>query len=301
MPVVCPSQYSRMQHSLISAFGSKWAERNLMFTSFIDDSGSAPDQKVVVAAGLVIPAVQIARMENEWNRFLEKEGIQEFHTSECFSRNPKYAFADWDDARVQRVFARVTQMIVKYASRAFCILIEKDLYSEVMPKDMQERVGSYYTWALSSVLGLADDFARERGAPMEYVFDNADKQTQREVNEAVEYSEARLPGHYSFSGHYSFRKREEVPALQAADFFAWNCFQQGKRARLNKRIHPLAEETWKAFARPLDGKWAVVESLNREGIERWVKNTYGSPEDEALKKFKENAKAARMPKRKVTS
>ena len=50
-----------------------------------------------------------------------------------------------------------------------------------MPEEMRKRVGSYYTWALSSVLGLAYDWATTRNVPMEYVFDNADKDIKREM------------------------------------------------------------------------------------------------------------------------
>lgn len=289
------------KHFLLSAYGSKWSERYLaMYTIYIDDSGSDRSQKVVVACGLVIAAVQIVRMEKEWNSFLEKEGITEFHTSECLARNPKSEFAAWDEERVARVFARVGQMTIKFASRAFCILIHKDLYDEVMPLEMRERVGSYYTWALSSLLGMGDDFSKKYDVPMEYVFDNADNKTKREVDEAVEYADLRFPGQYSFAGHYSFRNRKDIPTLQAADFFAWNCFQQGRRARLGSTIHPLAAETYEAFAKAKGGEWVDVQSLNREGIERWVKEKYKSPEDEELKKFKEDAKASRMsiPKQK---
>jgi hypothetical protein len=40
----------------------------------------------------------------------------------------------------------------------------------------------------------------------------------------------------------------------------------------------------------------VYQSLNRAGIENWVRNTYLSPADLRLKDFKDKRKQARSPK-----
>jgi hypothetical protein len=293
--------YSRMRHALISAYGAKWDERYLaMFAIYIDDSGSSPEQKLVVASGLIIPARQLIRFESEWDRFLEKERItvKGFHTSECLAKNPHSEFAGWDDTRIKRVFARVRQMTFKYFIKAFCIAIYKKDYTEVMPEDMRKRVGSFYTWAASSVLGMAYDWATHRAAPvpMEYVFDTANKEVKREIDDAMECSEQLYPGH--FMGHYSFRKRNEVPALQAVDLFAWTCYQKGIQARASRKIPTLAEENWVAYRTfRADDDWCKVESLNRQGIEDWVKKMYLGPEDLRVKECKDRLREARKPKK----
>jgi hypothetical protein len=288
-------RYSRIKHSLLSAYGSKWIDRNpIMFTVYIDDSGSSPEHKIAVASAIVIPARSIVAFEGEWDKFLEKEGIPEFHSSECLARNSRSAFAGWDEQRVRRAFDRVRQITIKYSVQAFCIAIHKQDYSEVMPEDMLKRVGSFYTWAVSSVLGLAYDWAEERSVPIEYVFDTADKMIKREIDEAMEYSEALYPGH--FAGHYSFRNRKEVPALQAVDLFAWTCYQAARHTRFNEPISEIAHDCWDGYRSAKHERWAMVQSLNREGLENWVKESYSSPSDLQLKEFKQKRKAARMPK-----
>jgi hypothetical protein len=269
-----------------------------LYTVFSDDSGSSPEHKVVVACGIVVPTIKIVRMNSEWNRFLEKEGIRDFHTSVCVARNPRSDFANWDDARVQRVFARVRQITLRYSVRGFCILIYKQDYEGIVPRDMRDRIGSYYTWALSSVLGLAHDYGLARSAAMKYVFDTAEKEIKREIDDAMEYMELRFPGDFA---DYSFGNRREVPGLQAVDLFAWTCFQQGKRARVGQTIHKLGHESWNDYSKALNGEWAVAQSLNREGLEKWVRETYGGPEDRGLKDFKEKQLQARKfkPKGKV--
>lgn len=270
-----------------------------MFTIFIDDSGRSPEHKWAVASGIIFPAMQLPRLEREWKAFLLKEGISEFHSSECLAHNQHSDFANWDDLRVQRVFARVRQITFKYSVKAFGIGIFKPLSEEAMPEDMRKRIGSYYTWALSSVLGATYDWATQRSVPMEYVLDEADKGVKREINDAMEYSEGLYPGH--FLGHYSFRRRKDVPALQAANLFAWTCYQQGKRARLNRPIHALADENWAAYQRQGNEEWCLFQSLNRHGLEEWVKKMYMSSEDAKIKEFKETRTEARKPKPKKTT
>src|ERR1700733_3532249 len=101
-----------MKHALLSAYGSRWSEINLvMYTSYIDDSGTDPKQLIAIASALIIPAIKLIPLQREWNTFLEKEGITKdgYHTSECVAHNSKTDFADWDDDCVKRVLARVRQ------------------------------------------------------------------------------------------------------------------------------------------------------------------------------------------------
>ena len=268
-----------------------------MFSIYIDDSGSAPDHRFAIAAGIVFPAKRIGAFEQEWNAFLRKERVQELHASECVAHNPHSDFADWDDDRSERVLLRAQQIIFKYSVKALSIGIHKQDYNEVVPKEMWLSVSqsqSHYVWALSSVLGLSYDWASNHSTPMEYVFDNASKAEKRDIQEAIDYSEAIYSDH--FSGHYSFRSRKEVPGLQAADLYAWVNYQAACDTRFGVPIKPAAEKLWFPFILRNEQKWCTIQSLSREGLEMWVKKTYGSPEDLRLREYKEKQREARMPK-----
>jgi Protein of unknown function (DUF3800) len=268
-----------------------------MFTTYIDDSGTSPEHKIAVACGILLPARQIKRFEFEWNNFLQKEGIPDFHSSECLARNQHSAFANWDDEHVRRTFARVRQITFKYSITGFCIGIHKQDYDEVLPPDMKAAVGeSHYTWAVSSVLALAEDWASERGVPMGYVFDNAGKPIKREIDDAIEVSDALFPGR--FAGHYQFRNRKDVPALQAVDHFAWTCFQGFRHARFNHPLHPMAAESREAYLRAKNDEWSIIQSLNREGLEKWVNENRNNPRTQEIIALKQKLKEARQPKRK---
>lgn len=267
-----------------------------MFTIYVDDSGTAPEQKVAVAAGIVVPAARIPKFESEWNRFLRTEKIPEFHTSECLARNERSPFASWDDQRVRRVFTLVRQLTIRFSVKGFCIGIHKQDYEDVLTADLKDAVGdSHYTWALSSVIGHAEDFSKKQGAPMTYVFDNAGKVVRREVTDALEFMGAMEPER--FSGNWMFGKRSEIPALQAVDLFAWTCFQQFRFSRFNTPIPVIAHETNLGYEEGRGGEWRIVESLSREGIEKWVAENRDNPRTKEIISFKQEQRAGRITKR----
>jgi hypothetical protein len=268
-----------------------------MFTIYIDDSGTSPEQKMAIAAGIIVPTIQIARFDAEWNEFLDREHISDFHSSICLARNHKSEFVNWKDDHVRRVFARVRQITFKYSVKGFCIGIHKELYDEVLPADMKAAVGqSYYTWAVSSLLGLGHDWANERSVPIEYVFDEENKSIKREIEDAMTFSEKIYGDH--FSGHHSFRKRRAVPCLQAVDQFAWACFQGFREARFDHNLHPIAAESRTVYLKAKSGQWHEIQSLNREGLERWVADMRNTPRTNEILEYKKQLQESRKPKRK---
>ena len=309
IPVVCPSQpYSCMKHMLLSVYGSQWKKRILaMFSLYIDDSGSDPNQPVAIAAGLMIPSLQLEAFEREWNRFLDKEDIRAdgFHSSECCAHDPKQEtpFASWGDGRVARVFERVLQFMRKYAIKGFCIAAYKKDYDELVPPDMRVAVSkSHFVWALSSVLGLSFDWGAKRSSPIEYVFDLTDKDIKRDITEAMDYSAENGYGDH-FTAHHSFRSRKDVPGLQLADFFAWHCYKAACKTIVGTPMPDIAVSIWARLYPHItdnadDGKLLVIQRLNREGLTNWVNKTYGTPVELSVRAYKKKRKEARMPKRK---
>jgi hypothetical protein len=266
-----------------------------MFTTFIDDSGSAPEHKMAIAAGIVVPTARIAKLESEWKRLLSEERFSDFHSSECAARNQHSDFANWSDETVQRVFRRVSHLAIRFAVKGFCIGIHKDDYDEVLTPNMKAAVGnSHYTWALSSLLGLALDFATAQKTSMHYVFDNCGKVQREEIVSALEFSERVYPG--SFTGHYLFGNRKDMPALQMVDLFAWTCFQMFRHARFQQPVLGIAFEMDEGFAQGRKGEWRIIQSLSREGLEKWVAEKASNPRTQEIIAFKQQRKEARRSK-----
>ena len=61
-------------HYLVSVRGSRWKETNLvMFTVYVDDSGTRKNHKIAVATALVVPGENVPKLEAAWGDFKRAE------------------------------------------------------------------------------------------------------------------------------------------------------------------------------------------------------------------------------------
>jgi hypothetical protein len=274
--------YSRSKHLLLSAYGRRWKEINVaMLTVHIDDSGTAPDQKVAIATGLIVPALRITALEREWNRFKEKENFKCFHTSPCLASNEKEGFGDWNEAKRLRVLRRVRTISKKYGVKAFSLAINKIDYEEVVPQEFRDVGGKFhYTWAIRNLLSLLDGWAVSRGVDtsFEYIYHWMDRKAQKEArNEIVTVMEqaeegAKQRGLNRTYVNYSFRKDEEIPALQCVDAVGWACYQFSLKIFANIPLSEIAAESFHDFYsfQSHEDEWLIALSIERDKLKDWV-------------------------------
>ncbi len=246
-----------------------------MFTAYIDDSGTAPGQKVAMATALVIPAHRIMAFQSEWNTFVDKWSISDFHTSECAVANLKSDYAGWDSPKINAIFRRVRQIIKKYGVRSYSLSVHKSDYEAVVPVDSRPIFGHYhYTYAIHNLLALLDDWACRTGVehPLEFVFDWMDERSQKvekqEIENSLARSEAARPGR--FAGHYSFRNRKEVPGLQCVDLIGWTCYRFGLNVHGGPPLTELQNECWQEFSNLEKGEWLTSVGQTRQQIREAV-------------------------------
>jgi hypothetical protein len=251
-----------------------------MFTVHIDDSGTDPNQAVAIATALIVPASRIVALDREWRALIEKEDFPDFHMSVCVARNKKSHFADWDNDKQQRVISRVRQIGKKYGSRAFSLTVHKADYDAVVTDELREFAGTFhYTWAIRNMIGLLDGWAKLKNVtlPFEYIYDWMDPKAQREakaeivtVMDQAEHLaiQAGKPGRYT---GYSFRHREEIPALQCNDALAWTCYQYAQLAHLKIPLSEMAEECWDDYSNHPADEWLYAATMTRAQLEDWVR------------------------------
>lgn len=243
-----------------------------MFNVYIDDSGTAPDQRIAIASALIMPARRILALESEWKGFKGKYGIgpKGFHASECANRNPKCDCASWDDRKLEKAFQRVQQLTVKYSVRAVSYALTKADYDDVVPQRWKEFAGNnHYAWVVRHVLRIIEKWSDdvESRSKLEYIFDFEQGPTKVAIKEAMSQYELLRPGRYE--GKYSFRKRSEWAGLQCADLFAWACLGGARLTFEKTPIHPLAESTLRAY-RKQPNNWMIAGANNREDLRRSV-------------------------------
>jgi hypothetical protein len=243
-----------------------------MFTAYIDDAGTAPDQRVAIATALVLPAHRIQAFHSEWNTFSEKWGIKDFHASACAVANPKSDFAGWDEDKVKAAFKRVRQIIKKYGLRSYSLAVNKVDYEEIVPVEQRHIFGNYhYTYAMQNLVSLLDQWAAPNGVehPLEFIFDWIDPRTQKpervEIENALARSEEARPGR--FAGHYSFRKRKEWPGLQCVDLVGWTCYRFALNTFEKTPLSALQADCLQDFDSYRDGRWLTAIGQTRQQIQ----------------------------------
>ncbi len=302
-------------HVLVSARGKRWEKVNLvMFTVYIDDSGSDPSQHVANATALVIPGARIIALQNEWDSLRKKEGFTDFHTSVFIARNPHSEFANRSDEKQTRVLLRVRQILKKFGAKVFSFTVNKRDYDEVVPAEFRSYAGTHhYTWAIRHMVAMLTAWRVSSRVtdPLEYIFDWMKKgKERREEIETVMAQAEYTAGEKGMAGeylNYSFRQRKEIPGLQCVDCIAWTCYQYGQLVFRNKPLHPIADAIWddlcsrngpgtiadvKKSSGPLD--WFCAGAVTRSNLEEWIQKELA--DGISLTRFKdwEKTKAVRV-------
>ena len=255
-----------------------------MFSFFIDDAGTSPSQHVAIATALVVPAVQLLKLESEWERFRAKEGFEDFSASEFVHRNSKSEFANWNEVRQERVFRRIRQIALKYGSRAVSIAVNKLDYDEVVPEDVRSQLGKdHYSWAVRQLLvNLGQLFPPTSIHPREFIFhwmerNNPVRKEIEGIMDLMQFVSEKegTPGDYSDP---YFRKSVGVPGLQCVDAVSWVSYQYAVYLYRKTPLKRFVQESWQEFGGHSGANgWLQALTLRRENLERSVKQIVATP------------------------
>lgn len=263
------------------------------FTAYIDDSGTAPDQKIANCTALIIPAKRLLALEKEWKSFRTKEQFCDLHTSEFVARNYKSFFGKWSDAKHRRVFDRAREITKKYGVKVWSFSARKEEFDAIVPAEFRKYTGkNHYTWTVLHVLTFLDAWRRfHRTEPIQFVFDwmNQHDECRKEIEEVIRLAEREAcdrgtPGLYT---NYAFARRQDVAGLQCADLLAWMCYRYSVLGFLKTPLNSFAKIAWDDFvpkgtdAGPDD--WLTALILKKKALEDWVVREKES--GEALKRF----------------
>jgi len=289
-PAPARAEMPRIWQMLVSTRGLLWNKVHLvMFTVYLDDSGTALEHPVAVATALIIPSARILALESEWQTFAGKEGFTYFHTSAFVAHNLKSEFADWDDKKRQRVFDRVRQICRKYGTICFSFAVKKDDYDAVVTGDWREYFGKYhYSWAIRHVMQFVDNWriGNKISVPLEYVFSWLDTRAQRLERREVELIMSQFADTAADRGHggeydnYGFRHPEDIAGLQCVDQIAWVYYRIAQQQLAGKPMHPFAQQALAEYQKAKE--WIMGAFLTREKLQEWFDVEIKNQESQAL-------------------
>lgn len=264
-----------------------------MFTLFLDDSGQRPNHKIAVATALIIPSAQISNLGKEWEAFKKKEGFQFFHASPCNAKDKKSEFANWDDKKVDRVFARVRQITRKYGVIAISASLKKDVFDETIPVEYRKYVYEHhYSWCVSYAIAYAERWRTASGRtdkPFEFFFDWMDLNDPRrkEIEKAMDYSEraSREEGRQGDYEKYAFSRGKCTPGLQCADDIAWTCNRYALYRIEGEDIPVRAKKGWDSYEGDMEDRGFLhAFTFDRQALEKHVIEIFS--DGRTLKRFR---------------
>ncbi len=259
-----------------------------VFSVYVDDSGTSQDQPVAIAAALIVPAIQLVRMEEAWRTFKDRYGFDYLHATEIATQKRKGQYGSWDDDKVKKVLGRACQITKTFGTSAYVVAVEKKEFDSVVPREWKQHGGvNHYTWAFRTLLHQLIGWAKGSNIPpFEFVFDNAVGRDRDEIEMLMSQFEHDYPG--SFEGHYSFRCKALVPALQCVDMVAWSSFVMARHVTLGSTYHPIAKgimedfgayqnETWlKYMIHDLGQLKKIIEIEERDGTAIQKRQEWGA-------------------------
>lgn len=194
----------------------------VMFTAYIDESGTHKNSQAIAVAGYVSTVDQWQRFEDEWKDILSVGDLSFFHMADYEARQGPYK--DWDNSKRRRILERLILTIRRRTYIAISAAVGMADYLAVFGG---QAVLSPYTFCAIDCINRVRKWADQYGhhEPIAYVFEagaghNRDLILLRNVISRDELHRQR-----SRFDSFSIMNKRGIGALQAADIHAYEAYK----------------------------------------------------------------------------
>lgn len=258
-----------------------------MFSIYIDDSGTAPNQASAVAAGWIAKTPPWTALEKEWSQVQTDHKFSSMHMAEFVSGAKGSEFELWDLPTKEIVLEKLGNLVIGNVLKGFSMGVIKKDFDEIVPPELRASGHrNHYTYAIRTVMGLIHKWRLQQGIcdaenPIEYIFDYMDKNDPRRLEIESVFATVGTEGenliNYGLKKDgFDFKSRTTLPPLQAADMFAWTVYRAMKHETKEQDANKLAKLAFKKFC--LSKQGLVDGGYNkRQHLVEWVKSKGLSP------------------------
>ena len=219
-------------------------------TAYLDDSGSTPNARIIVAALCVGPIKKWRQFEAAWIAAEQEFGFKEFHMTEfagcrrtAWCRDckngktdaTKHPWREWSNTKRHKVLTELIRIVNKNTAQGWGVAQTKDDIDKLLRQSKLKELApdafghEYYTFAATTVGGSLARWRKQTGQfpPLKLVFDGEHK---------LELARAFLPEYQvkpkisadGFENWFdldatgiAFESRKVTRQLLAADMLAW--------------------------------------------------------------------------------
>jgi hypothetical protein len=190
---------------------------NIEATVHIDASGTHDGSPVFMVAGLVSTPLRWERLSNAWRRTLEKEGLEDFHMTDCATGGGSFSDRDrWPTERRNSLVKRLTNIVNRHVMARTWSAVAMADYRMYVPGERTFPYGICAAGCASRLCAYSTEF---RSQPfISYVFDQGDLGGSAAFQA---FDEVRGGSNVHRMGMISKGDRRLCLPLQAADLHAW--------------------------------------------------------------------------------
>lgn len=203
----------------------------LMLTAYFDDSGTHASSAIVLIAGVYGHPNQFEYLSNLWGEHLRapcpgKLAISKFHMTECQAGEGE--FFGWKRIEREYLSSELTEAMIKTGIRGYCSAVDRRSWDKYVQGELRRASGDAETICIiSTFTGMVRQAALSApGHDLTLIFDDRPqkKHNIERIYDVYKASANAVP-HPADIVSVGFASSKKTVPLQAADLFAWECYQ----------------------------------------------------------------------------
>jgi hypothetical protein len=196
-----------------------------MYITYLDESGSFGDTRVLAIAGYSAQAVEWARLEHAWKKMLKRIGVGVFHMRECLHRRGAFEGRTIDDSR--EALTQVVDAILSHEVHGIGAAVLLRDYDDVIVGSTREDIGDpwhlCFRHVIKEVAERIDRLPKDEWVAfvcdLQEEYSGEAERLYRRINETPDWPNRRQLGSLTFGS------RQDEVGLQVADVLAYETFK----------------------------------------------------------------------------
>lgn len=196
-----------------------------MLTAYLDESGTDGRSPIVAVGGYVSTEELWASFQNEWQSFLDNNGIENFHATDILALRGNFTLdKSWNQKRAQsalRIVDRIIRKYVLYGAVTYTAIADCEKVFPLKHKNgRRDKFSAEYLLSGVQTVNLITAWAEQNGytEPIKFVFEDG-ANGRGYLLDATKYAkrgkEPSIRAH--LIGGVSLDDKRVVPQLQSAD------------------------------------------------------------------------------------
>lgn len=191
-----------------------------MVEVYLDESGTHKGAPILCVGGYLFERDRAKEFDAAWRIMLQELEVPFFHMSACEADESPF---DKTPSEIRQAMVnRAIGIIQNYMTYGIVVAAVEEKFDSIVP--VHPLVGNAYSVLANQVLSAVKVWAdrNQYDGPISYFFESGHAH-QEEANRIMNLSalNEQLQKESRYTGH-AFRKKQESPALQAADLLVWH-------------------------------------------------------------------------------